>query len=88
MGAVAAKELAERQRRYDRIHHLKRVHELQQLPKLDMVEREMLRQSRRELDAPLIGRSVDLSDTAYLSELDQFAALTTPSAGAQGGSAE
>lgn len=62
-----------RQLKYDAIHHRKRFEELKAEEKLDELGRRLLEQSRRCLSNPCEGfNSVDLNDTDYLKELDQY----------------
>lgn len=69
----AAAQLHARQCHYDRLHHMKRFHELTTKPNLDSEETRMLHASRAILNKETPGtRSVDLSDAAYLAELDAF----------------
>lgn len=69
----AAKQLHARQCHYDRLHHMKRVRELSAMPSLDSDQVRMLHASRAILCGEANGsRSVDLSDAAYLAELDAF----------------
>jgi hypothetical protein len=70
-----AKALHERQCHYDRLHHMKRVSELMAKPELDSCDVQMLNDSRAILRGEnAMTRAVDLSDAAYLAELDEFAA--------------
>lgn len=72
VGADAAKRLHARQCHYDRLHHMKRVRELMTM-ELDSEQVRMLHASRAILRGDALGtRSVDLSDVAYLAELDAF----------------
>jgi hypothetical protein len=77
-----AKELAERQRRYDQLHHLCRLQWLNAATPqwacgepVSPSDRLKLRtQSERALLEPRsASRSVDLGDEIYLAELDDFA---------------
>jgi hypothetical protein len=69
----AAAQLHARQCHYDRLHHMKRFHELSVKPDLDSEEVRMLHASRAILNNQAPGtRSVDLSDAVYLAELDAF----------------
>lgn len=76
-----AKELADRQRHYDLLHHRKRTADLSVIPKLNWIERDMLRQSRAAVaDIHIATRSVALSDVEYLRELDAFEAAAREAA--------
>jgi hypothetical protein len=71
----AAKKLADRQRRFDLLHHQMRVADLSSLDrKLTWIERDMLRSSERIVASPdaNLTRSVDLSDAEYLRDLEMF----------------
>lgn len=69
----AAAQLHARQCHYDRLHHMKRFHELSVKPDLDSEEVRMLHASRAILNREAPGtRSVDLSDAVYLAVLDAF----------------
>jgi len=68
-----AQQLNARQCHYDRLHHMKRLHELSALPALDSDQVRLLHASRAILRGDASGsRSVDLDDSAYLAELDAF----------------
>ncbi|CAM2198432.1 conserved protein of unknown function (plasmid) [Paraburkholderia kururiensis] len=72
-GADGARRMHARQCHYGRIHHIKRVRELSAMADLNSEEVRMLRASRAILngESPAT-RSVDLSDAAYLVQLDAF----------------
>lgn len=71
----AAKALQDKQNSYDLLHHKMRAASLNGRPDRNWIERDMLRQSLQILsDLDLPKRSVDLSDTKYLAELDTFEA--------------
>ncbi|WP_124649137.1 hypothetical protein [Burkholderia stagnalis] len=68
-----AQQLYARQCHYDRLHHMKRFHELSAMLTLDSGQMRMLHASRAILRGEASGsRSVDLDDAAYLAELDAF----------------
>ncbi|RZU38746.1 hypothetical protein [Edaphobacter modestus] len=72
-----SKELAERQRKYDLLHHKMRLQWLKGKPRLDSLERTLLEQSERFVaDGPesRLMFSVDISDKDYLQALDEFEA--------------
>lgn len=65
----------ERQRHYDRLHHLQRIEWLESLPRLSDIHRRMLKQSRKCVSDPsgMHGyNSCDTDDESYLAELDEF----------------
>lgn len=70
--AAAAKALADRQRRYDLLHHENRIAFLK--PEGHEI-RALIRDSERIVADPdqYLTRSVDLTDSEYLAELDAFA---------------
>lgn len=81
-GGNKAKELEERQRRYDRLHHL---HNLAWVnapnpkwgcgtPMLPSEIDSVRRYAESSLREPVTTRSVDLADAEYLAELDAWAA--------------
>ncbi len=70
----AALECANRQRHYDRLHHLMRIRDFEAAGKLDHFDFGLLQQSRRCVASPAEAyNSVDLDDAGYLAELDAFA---------------
>lgn len=64
----------EKQKKYDRLHHEKRVHDLSNLRgRLCSTHRELLSQSQRILDENCFpNNSVDIEDHEYLQRLDEF----------------
>lgn len=73
--AETAASYFERQTRYDLLHHAMRLQRLGALASPTSFQRELIRRSRHVLANPCEGyRSVSLSNTAYLAELDAFAA--------------
>lgn len=79
--ATATKTLHERQRHYDKLHHEKRLQDLDGEWGASMSKHEVLRlRNGSEQALQLINahgmscNSVDLSDTDYLADLDRFAA--------------
>lgn len=80
---ATSKAMADRQRHYDRLHHLMRIEWLESLAKHDVVEAGLLKQSRRVIaDASDMQgyNSVDCSDVEYIAELDAFEAQLTQAA--------
>jgi hypothetical protein len=70
---MTARDLAQKQRRYDILHHRSRVHTFQSMPNLSHFDRELLRQSRDALsNQGYVMRAVDLNDTRYLVYLEQL----------------
>lgn len=73
--------LQQRQRHYDRLHHLKRLQDLEgewgaSMPKHDALSlRNGSEAALKQINEHRMScNSVDLSDSAYLAELDAFAA--------------
>lgn len=86
---IAAKQLAERQRHYDRLHDLKRLawlaEEAPQYADGSRVRAFDVAEMTFASERSLLGygsRAVDLSDAVYLAELDAYEATGKGSAGA------
>lgn len=76
MSKESAKAMSDKQRYYDRLHHLKRISDLEMMDLLDYDSREMLIRSREIVAQKeiMVGyNSVDLNDRNYINELDVYA---------------
>ncbi|MCG9576048.1 hypothetical protein L1D14_07325 [Vibrio tubiashii] len=70
---LTASELHSKQTYYDLLHHHMRIQSYSTHEKLSSTDSELLKQSQAVVANPTLGyRSVDLSNQAYLDELDSF----------------